>query len=83
MRRAFALMILLAGCASGQGKAADVLSNPQNQRTRAFLRAVLERAPMEEEDGSPRSSEEIKRRLGKDLLGHRQEVEGVGKEDDG
>ena len=66
-----------------QGKAADVLSNPQNQRTRAFLRAVLERAPMEEEDGSPRSAEEIKSQLEKDLLGHRQEVEGFGKEDDG
>jgi polar amino acid transport system ATP-binding protein len=31
-----------------EGGAHDVLSRPQNERTRSFLRAVLERAPMEE-----------------------------------
>jgi polar amino acid transport system ATP-binding protein len=30
-----------------EGGAHDVLSRPQNERTRSFLRAVLERAPME------------------------------------
>lgn len=32
-----------------QGPASEVLSRPQNPRTVAFLRAVLERAPMDEE----------------------------------
>jgi polar amino acid transport system ATP-binding protein len=31
-----------------EGGAHDVLSRPQNERTKSFLRAVLERAPMEE-----------------------------------
>lgn len=33
-----------------QGPADEVLSRPQNPRTVSFLRAVLERAPMDEED---------------------------------
>ena len=65
-----------------QGKAAEVLSNPQNQRTRAFLRAVLERAPMEEGDDSLQSPEEIQSRLDRDLLVQQQEVEGAEKEDE-
>lgn len=32
-----------------EGPAAEVLSNPGHERTKAFLRAVLDRAPMEEE----------------------------------
>ena len=32
-----------------EGPARDVLTNPQSPRTRAFLRAVLDRAPMTEE----------------------------------
>ena len=35
-----------------QGPADDVLSGPQHARTQAFLRAVLERAPMDEESGA-------------------------------
>ena len=35
-----------------RGPADEVLSRPQNPRTRAFLRAVLERAPMDEDDES-------------------------------
>ncbi len=35
-----------------QGQARDVLTAPQNPRTRAFLHAVLDRAPMAEDDGS-------------------------------
>ena len=31
-----------------QGEATEVLTRPQNERTRSFLRAVLERAPMDE-----------------------------------
>jgi len=33
-----------------EGRARDVLANPQNSRTRAFLHAVLDRAPMAEDD---------------------------------
>jgi ABC-type glutathione transport system ATPase component len=33
-----------------QGPAAQVLSDPQNERTKAFLHAVLERAPMDAEN---------------------------------
>jgi len=33
-----------------QGAAGDVLRNPQHDRTRAFLHAVLDRAPMDEEE---------------------------------
>ncbi len=35
-----------------EGKARQVLGNPRQERTRAFLRAVLERAPMAAEDES-------------------------------
>ncbi len=35
-----------------QGRARDVLTDPQHPRTRAFLHAVLDRAPMTEDDGS-------------------------------
>jgi len=35
-----------------QGPARDLLTNPQNPRTRAFLHAVLDRAPMTEDDDS-------------------------------
>ncbi len=35
-----------------QGQASDVLTDPQNPRTRAFLHAVLDRAPMTEDDDS-------------------------------
>ncbi|GMQ85833.1 MAG: amino acid ABC transporter ATP-binding protein [Acidimicrobiia bacterium] len=35
-----------------QGPARDVLTDPQNPRTRAFLHAVLDRAPMTEDGGS-------------------------------
>ena len=37
------------GAVVEKGPAAEVLSNPQNPRTKAFLRAVLERAPMAED----------------------------------
>jgi polar amino acid transport system ATP-binding protein len=36
-----------------EGPAREVLAKPKNPRTRAFLRAVLERAPMAEEDDEP------------------------------
>ena len=62
-----------------QGKAAEVLGNPQNERTKAFLRAVLDRAPMEESEDPARSAEEIKRQVEHDLLVQQQKVEGVGK----
>ena len=64
-----------------QGKAAEVLSNPQNERTKAFLRAVLDRAPMEEDEGSLRSPEEIKSQVDHDLLVQQQKVEGAGHEE--
>jgi ABC-type glutathione transport system ATPase component len=35
-----------------QGPARDVLTDPQNPRTQAFLHAVLDRAPMTEDDDS-------------------------------
>jgi polar amino acid transport system ATP-binding protein len=35
-----------------QGQARDVLTDPQNPRTRAFLHAVLDRAPMTEDESS-------------------------------
>ncbi len=41
-----------------QGQARDVLTAPQNPRTRAFLHAVLDRAPMAEDDGSTGVGEE-------------------------
>ena len=41
-----------------QGQARDVLTAPQNPRTRAFLHAVLDRAPMTEDDGSTDVGEE-------------------------
>ncbi len=66
-----------------QGKAAEVLGNPQNERTKAFLRAVLDRAPMEESEDPARSAEEIKRQVEHDLLMQQQKVEGVGKIDGG
>ncbi len=66
-----------------QGKAAEVLGNPQNERTKAFLRAVLDRAPMEESEDPTRSAEEIKRQVEHDLLMQQQKVEGVGKIDGG
>ena len=64
-----------------QGTAAEVLSNPQNERTKAFLRAVLDRAPMEEDEGSLRSPEEIKSQVDHDLLVQQQKVEGAGHEE--
>ncbi len=66
-----------------QGKAAEVLGNPQNERTKAFLRAVLDRAPMEESEDPARSAEEIKRQVEHDLLMQQQKIEGVGKIDGG
>ncbi len=62
-----------------QGKAAEVLGNPQNERTKAFLRAVLDRAPMEESEDPARSAEEINRQVEHDLLVQQQKAEGVGK----
>ena len=41
-----------------QGQARDVLTAPQSPRTRAFLHAVLDRAPMAEDDGSTVVGEE-------------------------
>jgi polar amino acid transport system ATP-binding protein len=41
-----------------QGQARDVLTAPQSPRTRAFLHAVLDRAPMAEDDGSTGVGEE-------------------------
>ncbi len=41
-----------------QGQARDVLTAPQSPRTRAFLHAVLDRAPMAEDDGSTSVGEE-------------------------
>ena len=66
-----------------QGKAADLLGNPQHQRTRAFLRAVLDRAPMEESDEPVRSPEEIKSQTERELLLQQQKVERIAKEDCG
>jgi len=66
-----------------QGEAAEVLSNPQNQRTRAFLRAVLERAPMEEGDDSSGSSGRVESQVDHDLLVPKQDVEGIEKENGG
>jgi len=66
-----------------QGKAADLLGNPQHQRTRAFLRAVLDRAPMEESDEPVRSPEEIKSQTERELLLQQQKVERIAKEDGG
>ena len=66
-----------------QGPAAEVLRNPSHDRTKAFLHAVLDRAPMEEGDSPARSPEEIRRQLDHDLLVQQQQVEGLSKEDGG
>ncbi len=39
-----------------EGRAKDVLGKPEHQRTRSFLRAVLERAPMAEEENENNAS---------------------------
>lgn len=57
------------------GPASEVLSRPQNPRTIAFLRAVLERAPMEE-DGEPRSHAEVDEQMRRELFLKQIEVEG-------
>ena len=41
-----------------QGPARDLLTNPQHQRTQAFLHAVLDRAPMTEGDDAALGSQE-------------------------
>lgn len=57
------------GVIQEEGSAREVLSRPQQPRTRAFLRAVLERAPMtdDEEDSVVDAPDEVVEEL---LLGH-------------
>lgn len=65
-----------------RGPADEVLSRPQNPRTVAFLRAVLERAPMDEEEESTRSPAEVEDLLRQELLRKQVEIEGeVGHEE--
>jgi polar amino acid transport system ATP-binding protein len=49
------VMFIDHGLVVEEGPAADVLQSPQNPRTQAFLRAVLDRAPMADE-GEPDSA---------------------------
>lgn len=51
-----------------QGAAAEVLNNPQNKRTRAFLRAVLDRAPMTAADETDGDHEGLEEHLAHGLL---------------
>ena len=59
------------------GPAGEVLSKPQNPRTKAFLRAVLERAPMDEEDGHIPSEEQRGARARREMERAQLEVEGL------
>jgi len=58
-----------------QGPAREVLSRPQHQRTASFLHAVLDRAPMDEEE-DPRSPAEIEQQLKRERLREQLEIEG-------
>jgi len=51
-----------------QGPAAEVLSNPQNERTRAFLRAVLDRAPMTTDEEAGEDGGALEEHLAHGLL---------------
>ena len=53
------------GVIQEQGPAREVLSRPKQARTQAFLKAVLERAPMAEEEGT---SEEVSDEEAEELL---------------
>lgn len=64
-----------------QGPAAEVLRSPGHERTQAFLHAVLDRAPMEEDEDPARSPQEVQRKLERDLLVQQQKVEGAGHEE--
>lgn len=59
-----------------QGPAAEVLGNPRNARTKAFLRAVLDRAPMSEEGGPAEAL--IEEQLAHDLLVNPEQTEQTG-----
>lgn len=65
-----------------QGRAREVLSRPQHPRTAAFLKAVLERAPMEEEDEPARAPGEIERLQREEFKRTQLQIEGeVGHEE--
>jgi len=51
------VLFLDHGLVVEEGDADDVLTRPQNERTKAFLRAVLERAPMDEVAGDSADGE--------------------------
>ena len=66
-----------------QGPARDLLTNPQNPRTRAFLHAVLDRAPMTEDDDSITATGEEAGFGSTDLFSEQTAVEPESGPDDG
>lgn len=66
-----------------QGQARDVLTAPQNPRTRAFLHAVLDRAPMAEDDESTAGAGEEAGFGGSDLFSERVATDPEAGPDDG
>ncbi len=66
-----------------QGPARDLLTDPQNPRTRAFLHAVLDRAPMTEDDDSITASGEDTGFGSTDLFSEQAAVEPESGPDDG